>query len=242
MSGILDDFLSKYQQLGPTPINHANPQKYAKLEEMRQALRNLDLNDEDANKRYILERAAQLDRLEEQGKHEKSAGVAIDQLGPQKDRWDCQTVLSTRSNLENHPKMIRLRDISGKKGQAKGMAGQEEQPRRIVLDPKTGFPSLQPDLAQAPTDEEEAPDASPSQEDETQQGPTPGVLARHRSETKEDKKARKQAVKNERATRRVEKKANKDLFNAETARQKGLAARSNKADKQIGQKGVVGLS
>lgn len=230
--------------------------RYRELDDLRAQLRDVDLDKHtDNNKAYILQRAAQLDELDQRGKHEKSTQVAVDDgaAGPA-DRWDCQTILSTRTNLENHPKMIRLNGVSNKKRSAKEQAPQQagqEEPRRIVLDPKTGFPSLAESLPPPPaapttaaSDQASSSSSSHSdpEEGEVEQGPAPGVLARSRRETKEEKKARKQAVKGDRANRRAEKKGHKDLFNAEVARQKGLQSRSNKADRQIGQRGVVALS
>lgn len=231
LSGILDDFLSRYKTLGAQPADADSDARYAQLDELRKEMRAVTLHDgADTNKDYILKRAAELDAIEEQGKHERTQKVALDPGPGDKDRWDCQTILTTRSNLENHPKMIRLRDISGKSKK------QLEPPRRILLDPKTGFPSLADPLQPTCADSDEASTS------DLEQGPPPQVLARDRNESKEDKKARKAAVKAERANRRVEKKGNKDAFEAEMARQKGLHARSNKADKQVGQKGVVSLS
>lgn len=43
-----------------------------------------------------------------------------------KERWDCETILSTYSNLENHPRLIRARD--------------NKPVPRITLDPRTGLP------------------------------------------------------------------------------------------------------
>lgn len=45
-----------------------------------------------------------------------------------KERWDCETILSTYSNLENHPRLIRARD--------------NKPVPRITLDPRTGLPSV----------------------------------------------------------------------------------------------------
>jgi protein LTV1 len=70
-----------------------------------------------------------------------------DLIEEKKDRWDCETVLSTStdnflrpgdsnslvlgtySNLENHPRMIRARGAS--------------KPPKITINPKTGVPTVQ---------------------------------------------------------------------------------------------------
>ncbi|KDQ63030.1 hypothetical protein JAAARDRAFT_29021 [Jaapia argillacea MUCL 33604] len=121
------------------------------------------------------------------------------------DRWDCETILSTYSNLENHPRLIRAR--------------QTKPVPKIHLDPRSGLPIVierQPPLSIHPTltseDEEES---------------TPSVRAtitRSRNESKEEKKARKQAVKAERQTRRLDKKATREQYSAEIKHQaRGLA-------------------
>lgn len=248
LAGILDDFLSRYKTLGAQPVDGQASEggRYAQLEELRQELRAVTLGDgSDSNKDYILKRAAELDAIEEKGKHERTQTVAMEPPAGEQDRWDCQTILSTRSNLENHPKMIRLRDVSAK---AKKHQQQQDLPHKIVLDPKTGFPCIAPPSSSQDPSKADSDEASTSQtgsepgdNDELGQR-LPHTVTRSKTESKEDKKARKASVKAERASRRVEKKGNKDAFGAELARQKGLNARANKADRQVGQKGVVGLS
>ena len=61
--------------------------------------------------------------------------------------------LGTYSNLENHPRMLRLRNIKSK---AKAEA---EPVKRIVLDPKTGFPSVVDPAASAPEPESSGEDS-----------------------------------------------------------------------------------
>jgi len=111
-----------------------------------------------------------------------------------RERWDCETVLSTYTNLENHPRMIRARD--------------EKHIPKIKLDPRTGLPSTEPKKDTRAEEEE-----SESEEDEDR--PVRVTIARPRDESKEEKKARKQAVKQERQARRVDKKATREQFSTE---------------------------
>lgn len=132
---------------------------------------------------------------------------------------------ATYSNLENHPRLIRARD-------PKPVA-------KIILDPKTGLPSvagplgkpspkIKPDRSRVSFKESDDDSGS----DTDTQGTltyyfTPDIfnvtlfpvrhqaVARPRDETKEEKKARKAAVKAERQSRRVDKKATKEQFGAE---------------------------
>ncbi|THH30628.1 hypothetical protein EUX98_g3546 [Antrodiella citrinella] len=107
------------------------------------------------------------------------------------DRWDCETILSTYSNLENHPRVIRARD--------------QNRVPRIRLDPKTGLPTVQ--STKSATDGRRSVTPTP---DDPQ--PIRHTVTRPKNESKEDKKLRKQAVKVERQGRRVEKKETKEQF------------------------------
>ena len=119
------------------------------------------------------------------------------------------TALATYSNLENHPRFLRLK--------------QKPSTKRIVLDRKTGLPSIvekatpTPDLQEHGADSEEDEDRRELSEpflDLVLSIPlAPRVtVTRSKGEPKEEKKARKKAVKEERQQRRTEKKGNKDAF------------------------------
>ncbi|KAG2076802.1 cytoplasmic protein [Suillus decipiens] len=127
------------------------------------------------------------------------------------DTWDCETVLTTYSNLENHPRVIRARA--------------SKPVPKITLDPKTGLPTLNSER-QAPESRKDRHRLQPVAEDEDSREPSAAkqTISRPRDESKEDKKARKQAVKAERQVRRVEKKATQEQFSTEMRHQaQGLA-------------------
>ncbi|KAK7686584.1 hypothetical protein QCA50_010184 [Cerrena zonata] len=109
-----------------------------------------------------------------------------------KDRWDCETILTTYSNLENHPRLIR--------------ASRGDRVPRIRLDPKTGLPFVENQAVKDASSDDEEDDASL---------PVHHTITRPKDESKEDKKARKQAVKAERQLRRADKKATKEQFSSE---------------------------
>ncbi|KAK2461484.1 hypothetical protein APHAL10511_005947 [Amanita phalloides] len=115
-----------------------------------------------------------------------------------KDRWDCETVLSTYSNLENHPRIIRARD--GK------------PVPRIRLHPITGLPSL------------EKNDATSEESDQGEERPAHQTIARYRNENKEDKKLRKATVKADKQIRRAAKKKLKEQFDVEMQAQKNISS------------------
>jgi len=135
-----------------------------------------------------------------------------------RERWDCETFLSTYSNLENHPRLIRARD---------------NQPvPRIQLDPRTGLPSVGEALpAKGYKDKARVIAENGEGKEEKPHGVT---ISRPRHETKEDKKARKTAVKAERQTRRIDKKKLKEQFGAEVRYQlKGIATKEGAKTRKL---------
>ncbi|KAG5636973.1 hypothetical protein H0H81_006218 [Sphagnurus paluster] len=145
-------------------------------------------------------------------------------IDEKKDLWDCETILSTYSNLENHPRLIRARD--------------PKPVPKIHLDPKTGFPTvvdalhkLQPkgQVARRQADFQISDSESSSDTDT----PVRQTITRPRGESKEDKKARKAAVKAERQTRRADKKAVKEHFSAELKSQKRVIENKEKRLKKL---------
>jgi hypothetical protein len=106
------------------------------------------------------------------------------------EAWDCESILSTYSNLYNHPGLIR-----------------ETRAPTIRLDPRTGAPRAadalrateQPRRSAGRGDEEEV------EEEETRRRGCGPELTRKKEETKEEKAARKQAAKEVKA-RALEKK------------------------------------
>ncbi|PIL31520.1 hypothetical protein GSI_06222 [Ganoderma sinense ZZ0214-1] len=136
---------------------------------------------------------------------EESDSEAEDVLMPldvdeKKDRWDCETILTTYSNLENHPRLIRAR-------------GDKAVPK-IRLDPQTGMPSVVED--QFSIGQQSSPDSPPSDGDSR---PIRVTITRPKNETADEKKARKQAVKAERQARRSDKKVTKERFSKEVKQQ-----------------------
>ncbi|XP_046553943.1 protein LTV1 homolog [Haliotis rubra] len=114
------------------------------------------------------------------------------------EKWDCESILSTYSNLYNHPKLI--------------SEPRSKNNMNIKLTSKLGIPLdgleqrglTQKQIEQEMRDSQRADRAS---------------TFRPRGETPEEKKARKLAIKDERKDRRMEKKANKVAFGKEKIRQ-----------------------
>ncbi|KAF0719115.1 Aste57867_1270 [Aphanomyces stellatus] len=126
------------------------------------------------------------------------------------DQWDCETIVSTYSNLDNHPTIIREPSSSKKKKKAAKAAALAST--TVVLSAKTGMPlNVVPLAATAPIQEEE--DESDDDERTTPQ------FSRGKGESKEEKKARKLAAKAHKQERRLEKKEVKLLYKDEKQRQ-----------------------
>ncbi|XP_060609479.2 protein LTV1 homolog [Anolis sagrei] len=115
-----------------------------------------------------------------------------------KETWDCESILSTYSNLYNHPKVI---DVP-------------QKPKPIKVSNKTGIP-----LAVLPQRGLTAKQVERMQMINDCDLPRVSTQPRSKNESKEDRKARKQAIKEERKERREEKKANKLAFKQEKTRQ-----------------------
>jgi protein LTV1 len=192
-----------------------------KLDALRKAL----VVDDDVAKRQALLDRAYVD--------DTRIPMPVD-IDAEKERWDCETILSetfgrgnhiialwcqtdpddftalaTYSNLENHPRFLRLK--------------QKPPMKRIVLDRKTGLPAIvenatpTPDLQGHEADSEE--DGDRRELPESFPDLVLSILlairvtvTRPKGESKEEKKSRKKAVKEERQQRRTEKKGNKDAF------------------------------
>jgi protein LTV1 len=197
---IMDDFMDNYELLGrklkPVLPGDSGPEK---LNTLRQAM---------GQDERVRIRSADDDDDEELNDDRLFAGYnAVEK----EDTWDCETVLTTYSNLENHPRVIRARA--------------SRPVPKITLDPKTGLPTLNGDH-QAPESRKGRHHLQSVAEDEDSREASVAkqTISRPRDESKEDKKARKQAVKAQRQVRRVEKKATQEQFSAEMKHQtQGLA-------------------
>jgi protein LTV1 len=117
-NAILDDFLDKYEVVGKKMVPRLEGDtSEAKLDSIRNALGAARLSD-DENETPMPSRPTKNNRVE---------GVDIwERPVKQRATWDCQTVLSTYSNLENHPRLIK----------------EESLRKKIQIDPKTGMPIL----------------------------------------------------------------------------------------------------
>ncbi|KAM5263999.1 protein LTV1 homolog [Ctenodactylus gundi] len=115
-----------------------------------------------------------------------------------KEKWDCESICSTYSNLYNHPQLIKY----------------QPKPKQIHLSSKTGIP-----LNVLPKKGLTAKQVERMQMINGSDLPRASTQPRAKNESREDRRARKQAIKEERKERRLEKKANTLAFKLEKRRQ-----------------------
>ncbi|XP_051020192.1 protein LTV1 homolog [Acomys russatus] len=135
--------------------------------------------------------------MSERDESEKEEIITV-VLQEAKEKWDCESICSTYSNLYNHPQLIKY----------------EPKPKQIHLSSKTGIP-----LNVLPKKGLTAKQVERMQMINGSDLPKVSTQPRSKNESKEDKRTRKQAIKEERKERRVEKKANKLAFKLEKRRQ-----------------------
>ena len=132
--------------------------------------------------------------------------------------WDCESILSTYSNLDNNPATISRTGNRRRKKKSQPSktdstknhhdttAIPEDQPAQILLSQKTGLP-----IGVLPTKSAHYTD------DDTLASVNKGE-ARRKGETKEEKRARKQAVKQEKKISQFQKKIMQEAFAEEFGR------------------------
>lgn len=157
-------------------------------------------------KQWIKERLMELQEEPDDG--EDTIALEVEEKNSRK-KWDCESILSTNSNIYNHPKLI-------------------EEPKRnnkIQINPKTGIPDnvlgseggrlTLRSLAKFEQREKEK-SAGPKSLCDGSVISTLSVLSlRPKDETPEEKHERKKLLKEYRAERRIERKANTMAFKEE---------------------------
>jgi protein LTV1 len=142
-----------------------------------------------------------------------------DEEGKKKKKWDCESILSTYSNIYNHPKVI---DMPSKR-----------QAARIQINAKTGLPMNVLDgddkgkltrraLAKLATEEQKSAPGPKSLCAESVLSTLSVLSIRPKDETPEERRERKKLLKEYKTERRIEKKVNKIAFNDERLRQHSI--------------------
>ncbi|KAH9982758.1 Low temperature viability protein-domain-containing protein [Lactifluus volemus] len=182
---LMDDFLHNYEVSG----GKMKPSLHGSGPEKLQSLRVAMGRDERVT----------VEDLDQEEAKDDAVYAAIEE-DERRERWDVETVLTTYTNLENHPRLIKARE--------------ERKGPKIRLDPKTGFP-----LEVKPTSDLDGTQSLPVRK-------AAGITARRpRKESAEERKERKRVVKAGRQARRVEKKEKKEQFTAAIRQQSQALAR-----------------
>ncbi|MED6201618.1 hypothetical protein PIB30_096769 [Stylosanthes scabra] len=161
---------------------------------------------------------AEVYEVEEDGDNDV---VLVEESSDESEVWDCETIVSTYSTLDNHPRKIEAPEIARKKklagtlsaamsssSQLISLKGKEKLPLDFLPGDKSTSTERVKGLSTARTEYKRKP---------------------HGLETKEEKKERKAAVKEERREARRMKKEMKDLYRSEAHRAQRVAAISGPA-------------
>ena len=127
----------------------------------------------------------------------------------ERSRWDCETILTTYSNVDNNPATIDAASTRRRRRRRQ----QQANSQHIQLSNKTGLPIL-------PSDDRKSNDMD-DLDDDLAMSTTSGVnrgVARSKNETPEERKNRKLMIKKERELARIQKKMTKEAFGEEFRR------------------------
>ncbi|CAD6921084.1 unnamed protein product [Tilletia controversa] len=134
--------------------------------------------------------------------------------------WDVETILSTHSNLSNHPRLIRARDAAS----VAGTATTTHKGPSIIAEPKTARDVEEPAIANGSRSSRDEEEEDSDYESDATEVPLNVTITRDRNETAEEKKARKTATKEAKQARRQQKSARKAAFADEHKRQVHMAS------------------
>ncbi|GAA0147574.1 hypothetical protein LIER_07239 [Lithospermum erythrorhizon] len=152
------------------------------------------------------------EKYENEDEDEKE--IIYEESSEDEDVWDCETIITTYSNLDNHPGKIGAPEGRRKKKVAETISSDMSTPKPIIaLKGKDKLPVdfLPRARKQVATKEKDVSIAKLEQQNRSQ-------------ESKEDKKQRKAAVKEERRQARRVKKETKELYKYEAHRAQKVAA------------------
>ena len=160
-------------------------------------------------------RLVKLQHDEEKEEEIVALEVSDDEGGEKKKKWDCESILSTYSNIYNHPKII---DVPSKKLAKIQVNPKTGLPKNVFDDDQKGKLTVKSLAKLAHNDEHSL--AGPKSLCAESVISTLSVLSiRPKDETLEEKRERKKLLKEYRNERRIEKKSNKLAFNEERLRQ-----------------------
>ncbi|XP_061356887.1 uncharacterized protein LOC133301284 [Gastrolobium bilobum] len=143
--------------------------------------------------------------------------VLVQESSDESEVWDCETIVSTYTNLDNHPGKIEAPEVTRKKKLAEAVSAALSSSSQIIsLRGKEKLPiDFLPSGRKPAFEKVEGPSTAKSEQYKRKQ---------HGLESKEEKKERKTAVKEERREARRVKKEMKGLYKCETHRAQRAAA------------------
>ncbi|XP_061972916.1 uncharacterized protein LOC133695114 [Populus nigra] len=178
-------------------------------------------NDRPKDKELLESAAAVIRRCREYGKKyenedEDKEVIIEEESSDESEKWDCETIVSTYSNLDNHPVKIGAPETARKKMLSKAVIGALNASSHVIaLGGKEKLPvDFLPRRKPAAERVKGAPSLQVEQQKRKQQG----------QETKDEKKERKAAVKEEKREARRVKKEIKGLYRCEAQRAQKAAA------------------
>uniref|UniRef100_A0A6N2KPA8 Protein LTV1 homolog n=1 Tax=Salix viminalis TaxID=40686 RepID=A0A6N2KPA8_SALVM len=171
----------------------------------------------------LLDSAADVVRLcREYGKKydnedEDKEFIIEEESSDESEKWDCETIVSTYSNLDNHPSKIGAPETARKKMLAKAVVGALNASSHVItLGGKEKLPVDFLPLSRKPAMEKVKGVPSSQMEQQNRK--------QHGQESKEEKKERKATVKEERREARRVKKEMKGIYQGEAHRAQRVAA------------------
>nr|KYP62499.1 Protein LTV1 isogeny [Cajanus cajan] len=143
--------------------------------------------------------------------------VFVQESSDESEAWDCETIVSTYSNLDNHPGKIEAPGVSRKKKLAETVSAALSSSSQIIsLRGKQNLPvDFLPSGRKPTTEKAKGPGIERTEQFKRKQ---------HGLESNEEKKERKAAVKEERREARRMKKEMKELYKCEAHRAQRAAA------------------
>ncbi|EEF52666.1 protein LTV1 homolog isoform X2 [Ricinus communis] len=143
--------------------------------------------------------------------------VVVEESSDESEQWDCETIVSTYSNLDNHPAKIEAPGTARKKKLAETVSGALNAKAHVIT--LRGKEKLPVDfLPRGRKSDAEKMKSVPELKAE------PLKRKQHGQESKEEKKERKAAMKKERSEARRMKKEVKELYRGEAQRAQRVAA------------------
>ncbi|WFD21724.1 Protein ltv1 [Malassezia equina] len=235
LDAILDDFLEHHEviagQLKPT-LGDRSTTADEKLTMLREALGEARITTVDDEDHEALTPASE------------NPFLNPDVLRADREQWDVETIQTTKTNLENHPRTIAAAESVITRGTGasttlgrlpRSLADPGTRLPKIRIHPRTGLPQVvgytsapKPSQSHKAAPDMASDDAS-STPDVTASRPVRAPVKRDRNESHDARRARKEAQKMEKQQRRQEKAAAKQAYADEHKRQLHASRRQAEA-------------